>query len=419
MAGHAADASADRRGRVSPSRAPSCRIPSAARRGPPSSPGSTRTTIDVLCLYTWCGGGYVKLQTARVPAGLARTGRLRHRPHRQVPQRLRPPACHGDPARLDRVVRPRGSDHLPHVGLQASTRTATRAPTGGRRRGPALLPDRRPRAQSLSPSSSDVHRPRSVLPVVRLLGAAPRVGPRAAAAPATRAARAPAPRRVPQRAASGAPQLQRAGRLATSPGSSGRWQPPLSPAEIADRARCASRRESLLAVDEAVAAIVRELGAHGRARRHLRHLHLGQRLHAGRAPGPDRQDAALRRVDPGAADHQGPGLPRANTSARSRQRRPRADDPRRDAGATAGATRRPLSPAIRAGRQASAAPARCFTTTGGKGAAGRTRRRRKLGQQPKVPAWRAVRTTRWLFVDYEGGQRDCTTLGATRPRSTR
>ena len=28
------------------------------------------------------------------------------------------------------------------------------------------------------------------------------------------------------------------------------------------------------------------------------------------------------------------------------------------------------------------------------------------GQQPKVPAWRAVRTTRWLFVDYEGGQRE-------------
>lgn len=24
-------------------------------------------------------------------------------------------------------------------------------------------------------------------------------------------------------------------------------------------------------------------------------------------------------------------------------------------------------------------------------------------EQPKVPAWRAVRTTRWLFVDDEGG----------------
>jgi hypothetical protein len=45
--------------------------------------------------------------------------------------------------------------------------------------------------------------------------------------------------------------------------------------------------------------------------------------------------------------------------------------------------------------------------TGGMGAFGRHKSEEGAkGQQPKVPAWRAVRTTRWLFVDYEGGQRE-------------
>jgi arylsulfatase A-like enzyme len=46
--------------------------------------------------------------------------------------------------------------------------------------------------------------------------------------------------------------------------------------------------------------------------------------------------------------------------------------------------------------------------TVGNGAGGRvnTREGRARGQQTRVPAWRAVRTTRWLYVDYKGGQRE-------------
>jgi N-acetylglucosamine-6-sulfatase len=46
--------------------------------------------------------------------------------------------------------------------------------------------------------------------------------------------------------------------------------------------------------------------------------------------------------------------------------------------------------------------------TVGNGARGRsnTREGGARKQQPRVPAWRAVRTTRWLFVDYKGGERE-------------
>jgi N-acetylglucosamine-6-sulfatase len=44
--------------------------------------------------------------------------------------------------------------------------------------------------------------------------------------------------------------------------------------------------------------------------------------------------------------------------------------------------------------------------TTGQGAGGKvnTREGGARGQQTRVPAWRAVRTTRWLYVDYKGGQ---------------
>jgi N-acetylglucosamine-6-sulfatase len=45
--------------------------------------------------------------------------------------------------------------------------------------------------------------------------------------------------------------------------------------------------------------------------------------------------------------------------------------------------------------------------TGGQGSGGRHKKEEGArGLQTKVLAWRAVRTTRWLFVDYEGGQRE-------------
>ena len=47
-------------------------------------------------------------------------------------------------------------------------------------------------------------------------------------------------------------------------------------------------------------------------------------------------------------------------------------------------------------------------TTAGQGAKGRTNTREggTRGTQPRVPAWSAVRTTRWLYVEYRSGQRE-------------
>jgi arylsulfatase A-like enzyme len=47
-------------------------------------------------------------------------------------------------------------------------------------------------------------------------------------------------------------------------------------------------------------------------------------------------------------------------------------------------------------------------TTAGQGAKGHTNTRdgNTRGTQPRVPAWSAVRTTRWLYVEYRSGQRE-------------
>ena len=47
-------------------------------------------------------------------------------------------------------------------------------------------------------------------------------------------------------------------------------------------------------------------------------------------------------------------------------------------------------------------------TTAGQGAKGRTNTREggAKGLQPRVPAWSAVRTTRWLYIEYRGGYRE-------------
>jgi N-acetylglucosamine-6-sulfatase len=47
-------------------------------------------------------------------------------------------------------------------------------------------------------------------------------------------------------------------------------------------------------------------------------------------------------------------------------------------------------------------------TTAGQGAKGHTNTREggTKGTQPRVPAWSAVRTTRWLYVEYRSGQRE-------------
>ena len=190
----------------------------------------------------------------------------------------------------------------------------------------------------------------------------------------------------------------------------GRWNRPLtSRRDAAIVTRMRERWESLLAVDDAVARIVGELSAHRRAGRHLRDLHVRQRLHAGRAPRAARQDASLRPVHPGPAAH-----PRAAAAQQTEdegtggQHRPGSDDPARTAGRRSRTpARRTLLPAVRPRcpppQPASAAPrdGRQRRTRAGQHA-----RRRCEAEQPRVPAWRAVRTTRWLYVDYKGGQRE-------------
>ena len=105
-----------------------------------------------------------------------------------------------------------------------------------------------------------------------------------------------------------------------------RNRPLIGPARInAIRENYQQRLESLLAVDDAVAQIVNELDPHREARQHVHHLHLGQRLHARRAPAADRKGRPLRAVDPRAAAHpraRDPGRP-APLAVR-RQHRPRA-----------------------------------------------------------------------------------------------
>jgi arylsulfatase A-like enzyme len=187
-----------------------------------------------------------------------------------------------------------------------------------------------------------------------------------------------------------------------------RWNPPLRQSQheaIARRMR--ERRESLLAVDEAVAALVRELARQGV----LDDTYVIFTSDNGYMQGEHRVPLGkMLPYDPSTRVPlliRGPGLPRGRTSralvgnvdlaptivkatlAQARLRLdgqsflPFARDPRR----------RSLRPLLH--------------ETGGNGARGRGKREEGAkGSQPRVPAWRAVRTTRWLFVDYDGGQRE-------------
>ena len=68
---------------------------------------------------------------------------------------------------------------------------------------------------------------------------------------------------------------------------------------------------------------------------------------------------------------------------------------------------RALVPALRPQREAAQPPA-LAPHDRGQGRARRTNTREggARGTQPRVPAWSAVRTTRWLYVEYRGGQRE-------------
>ncbi len=188
----------------------------------------------------------------------------------------------------------------------------------------------------------------------------------------------------------------------------GRWNHRLTSAEhlaIAFRKRL--RRESLLAVDEAVAAIVRRLAREGE----LDNTYVIFTSDNGYMQGEHR--IPLGKMVPYDPSTQVPLLIRGPRILRHRSSRALVGNVDLaptilDATPARAGLRldgRSVLPFARDVRLRSLRP--LLHETGGMGALGRHKSDEGAkGQQPKVPAWRAVRTTRWLFVDYEGGQRE-------------
>jgi N-acetylglucosamine-6-sulfatase len=188
----------------------------------------------------------------------------------------------------------------------------------------------------------------------------------------------------------------------------GRWNHRLTSAEhlaIAERMRL--RRESLLAVDEAVAAIIRRLARVGE----LENTYVIFTSDNGYMQGEHR--VPLGKMLPYDPSTQVPLLirgPRLQRNRRTKALVGNVDLAPTILDATPARARikldgRSILPFARDVGLRSLRP--LLHETGGMGAFGRHKSDEGAkGQQPKVPAWRAVRTTRWLFVDYEGGQRE-------------
>ena len=189
----------------------------------------------------------------------------------------------------------------------------------------------------------------------------------------------------------------------------GRWNRPLTPArDAAIVTRMRERWESLLAVDEAVARIVEELARAGE----LDDTYVIFTSDNGYMQGEHR--VPLGKMLPYDPSTQVPLLIRGPRLPRGRQTNALVGNvdlaptileatparaPRRLDG-------RSILPFARNLRLRSLRP--LLHETVGQGARGRsnTREGGARQQQPRVPAWRAVRTTRWLYVDYKGGQRE-------------
>ena len=162
--------------------------------------------------------------------------------------------------------------------------------------------------------------------------------------------------------------------------------PSLSGPEIQDmtrKYRCAL--ESLLSVDHGVGRDSRRSQGAWRARRHLCHLHVRQRLPERRAPARRGQDQALRGVDPRAAgDPRARHPPGQDGPGPRHQRRPRPDDHsgrRREA--TAGNGRRVPMPAAE-------------------------HPRKERGRELLIEAadFHGIRTQRYVYVEYKTGERE-------------
>jgi N-acetylglucosamine-6-sulfatase len=197
--------------------------------------------------------------------------------------------------------------------------------------------------------------------------------------------------------------------LSDKPWFIGRWNRPITPrrdAAIAKRMR--ERWESLLAVDEAVADIVGELRRVGE----LDDTYVIFTSDNGYMQGEHR--VPLGKMLPYDPSTQVPLLIRGPRIPKGRQTKAlvgNIDLAPTILDATPARSRRPLDGRsflafARNVRRRSLRP--LLHETVGNGARGgrNTREGRARNEQPRVPAWRAVRTTRWLFVDYKGGQRE-------------
>jgi arylsulfatase A-like enzyme len=188
-----------------------------------------------------------------------------------------------------------------------------------------------------------------------------------------------------------------------------RWNRPISSSrEHAITARRRERWESLLAVDDGVERIIGELRRTGE----LDNTYVIFTSDNGYMQGEHRiPEGKMLPYD--ASTHlpllmRGPGIPRG------RRTRALSGDvdlaatileatPARPSHALDG---RSVMPFARNVRLRSLRP--FLHTTAGQGARGHTNTREggARGTQSRVPAWNAVRTTRWLYVEYHGGQRE-------------
>jgi N-acetylglucosamine-6-sulfatase len=188
-----------------------------------------------------------------------------------------------------------------------------------------------------------------------------------------------------------------------------RWNRKLTPRrEAAILKRMRERWESLLAVDEAVAEIIGELRRTGE----LDNTYVIFTSDHGYMQGEHRiPQGKMLPYDPSTQVPlliRGPGIPHGRTTKALVGNVDIAPTileatPARSSRTLDG---RSILPFARNPRLRSLRPLLHETT--GQGAGGRinTREGGARGQQTRVPAWRAVRTTRWLYVDYKGGQRE-------------
>jgi N-acetylglucosamine-6-sulfatase len=188
-----------------------------------------------------------------------------------------------------------------------------------------------------------------------------------------------------------------------------RWNRPISARrEAAIHKRLRERWASLLAVDDGVEAIVDELRRTGE----LDNTYVLFTSDHGFMQGEHRvPEGKMLPYDP--STHvplliRGPGIPRGRTTRALTgdvDLAPTIVDatPARASRALDGRSILPFARNVRLRRLRP-----LLHTTAGQGARGRTNTREggTRGTQPRVPAWSAVRTTRWLYIEYKGGQRE-------------